>query len=114
MGKRIIFVAGVFNTKDRAVMQNNIKLIAKVSLEFMEAGYCVLTPVLMGTKILDFYNVSTAFNGMWREVSFDYIDLCTEVHVICTPGWQDSKGVMEEIRYAESKNKPITYMEHTL
>lgn len=107
--KRVVFVAGVFNNYDKEVMRENVKRIAGYCAKLLDDDVCCLSPVLFGVTILEYFNLSSSFN-YWEKLSYNYIDMCTEVHVLMTEGWARSRGVQSEIKYAEQTNKSIIYL----
>ena len=106
--KQVIFVAGVFNNYDKDIMRENIKRIAGYCAKLLDDDICCVSPVLFGVTILEYFNLPSTFSR-WEKLSYDYIDMCTEMHVLCSPGWEKSRGVQSEIIYAEKTNKPVYY-----
>ena len=43
----------------------------------------------------------------WWDINKEYINRCDELWVLCLNGWDLSKGVRDEIDYAELIGKPI-------
>ena len=46
----------------------------------------------------------------WKEYTYDLINGCDELYVLCLDGWKDSKGVTDEIAYAKEHGKPVRYV----
>jgi hypothetical protein len=43
----------------------------------------------------------------WQQVDREYMRLCSAMIVLRLPAWQESIGVMAEMRYAEQNNIPV-------
>lgn len=47
----------------------------------------------------------------WTKVNFQFLKNCSELYVLCLPGWAQSKGVQREIKWAKQFHIPITYID---
>lgn len=47
----------------------------------------------------------------WKEYTYELMDSCHELYVLCVDGWKTSKGVQDEIEHAQSNDQPIKYVE---
>ena len=50
----------------------------------------------------------------WLNYSRNLLKRCDRLVVVCLPGWQDSTGVADEVRYATEMGMPIAYVSHEL
>ena len=46
----------------------------------------------------------------WIERDLQYLRFCSELHVLCLPGWYTSKGVNIEIETASLLSIPVKYL----
>lgn len=46
----------------------------------------------------------------WQAYSHKLLNFCTQLVVLCLPGWEQSSGVTGEIAYAREIGIPIRYM----
>ena len=104
--EKVIFISAPFNNVDKDTIRENVKQQARYAVHLLKKDICFVSPILTGTKILDFYNLDSRYNA-WSLMCVQYIDLCTEVHILDLPGWNKSKGVLAEIRYAQANDKKI-------
>lgn len=49
--------------------------------------------------------------GYWIRHGLEMVKACDEVHVICLPGWEESRGIKGELRAARENNLKIIYKE---
>ena len=47
----------------------------------------------------------------WAAFNLAYMRLCSEMIVICLPGWAKSKGVALELEWANYLGIPVTYVD---
>ena len=51
--------------------------------------------------------------AFWMSFCLTYLERCDELWVYMMPGWDVSKGVAEEIRFAKELGIPITYIKYS-
>lgn len=74
----------------------------------IKEGHFVYSPISMCHPIARCVDLPTGFE-YWEAFDYKMIDVCDCMVVLCLKGWQQSKGVIKEIRYAQSKGIPIYY-----
>lgn len=67
------------------------------------------SPILYTHEMAKKHELPKTF-GYWKEVNHHYIDISTEVCILMIEGWSDSKGVRDEIEYAERTGKKVKYI----
>ena len=45
----------------------------------------------------------------WIRHGLEMVKACDEMHILCVPGWRDSKGIQGELRAAKENNLKIVY-----
>lgn len=55
------------------------------------------------------YDVGTGWSD-WEAFDLHLIDNCKEVHVLMLPGWRESHGVQDEVKYAMAEGVPVRYI----
>lgn len=109
--KQVVFVAAPFYSDDKDVRRERTKIVAHYCQQLLKQGICCLSPVIFGTKVLDFYELPANFE-FWEKLSYQYLDLSTEVHVLRIDVWDKFKGLSKEIEYATKLKLPILYKGH--
>lgn len=47
----------------------------------------------------------------WLAWSRELLESCDSIYVLCIDGWEDSRGVQQEIALAQSLEIPIVYID---
>ena len=99
-----VYISGPMTAKNGFSVEENVAAGVKLYLECMRLGLPAFCPHLSGA-------FPSAWSGIpweeWLEYDFAVIDRCT--HVLMMPRWGESKGAVEEQRYAVRNAKPIAY-----
>ena len=104
-----VYVAGAYSANNVLTLLNNIRKGIRWSLKVFLRGYAPFSPWLdfqfhlllreeehEDLAVQDYYDYSMAF-----------LDVCEVVFV--TPGWEESKGTIAEIKRAEELGIPVIY-----
>lgn len=106
----MIYLASKYSADTDQEHEYNYDLALAMAMQLIrDNGLHVYSP------IVHFHHMARRFvlptnAEFWREINFHMIDLSEAVFVYCTFGWRMSKGVAEEIAYAEFIGKPIKYI----
>lgn len=104
---RRVYVAGKMSSDNPIQFLENLRRGMRVSTECLLAGYAVFSPFIDfslffqcrdGEKISD--KVIKASSMKWLEVSDQ---------ILLVPGWEGSKGALDEINRANELKLPIYY-----
>jgi hypothetical protein len=105
----MIFVSVPYSHKDKSVIEFRVKMLSLYCAKLLRNGIWNLTPVTHGTTIFKYTTLPSDFQ-FWKDISYQMIKVCTEVHVLMLEGWQESEGVQGEIKFAKKYNIPIIYI----
>lgn len=105
----MIFIASPYGHDDRDVIRKRIAINAKYCGYLLKKGSIPVSPVMFGSKVLEFVNLPSEFT-FWDKLSFAYLKTCNELHVLHLDGWLQSRGVKEEIVFAKENNIPIKHI----
>lgn len=75
----------------------------------IKLGKTVFSPIAHSHYIAKFHKLPKDV-GFWRKQNQSFIDWCDELWVLGTEGWEESKGILEEIDYAKQAGKPVHYL----
>jgi hypothetical protein len=104
----VIYLACPYSHPDLAVREARFQAAFRVAADLLLAGEVVYTPVVYGHPL-----VAMGVPGDWNFWSrFDHamIEHCDEVRVLALPGWDTSVGVRQEVLFARSLGKPVTFV----
>ena len=75
----------------------------------MRQGFIVYSPISHTHPIAMECGLPTDWE-YWKNIDTSFLEWCDEVHVVCIPGWKESKGVQAEIKIAIKLGKKIVYI----
>ena len=66
--------------------------------------YCSPPHIISIDKTFDQKNNT---HDYWLALDFKFLEICDELWLLTLPGYEQSKGMIEEEKYARLKNKPV-------
>jgi hypothetical protein len=83
---------------------------AEAAAFLCRTGRIVYAPIAHWHWIAKYYALPTDFQ-YWIQVNHRILRCCTELYVLCIPGWEQSRGVADERKYAkEVLDLPVYFM----
>lgn len=108
----MVFVATPFWSFDKEVSERRTAIISKYCGQLLREGIMCTSPVVFGVTVLKFTDLPSNF-AFWDKLSFTTLALSNELHVLMLPGFDESRGVGEEIKFAQERKIPIKFFEVT-
>lgn len=105
----MIYIAAPYSDDDKAVVEYRVKKVCEYSAKLLTEGISCISPITTGTGILTQVKLPTDF-AFWSKLSYDLLDVCTELHILMLPGWEKSIGVDGEVHHAAARQMKITYI----
>ena len=105
------YLAAPYSHRDPKVMAQRAKLASKAAALLFKSGMKVFSPLSHSHPIVE-QSGGRLFGGFedWKEYDFFFLSKCTELFVLMLPGWEDSIGVIGEIKYAHKLDIPIRWV----
>lgn len=97
---KVAYIAGAYTSDNSYGVCENILRAREVNKWAWEHGYAGISPH-MNTAFLD----GLCEYQVWATGYINILERCDLV--ILVPGWEDSKGTQEEIKFAQMCNIPI-------
>lgn len=97
---KVAYIAGKYTDNSSYAIRNNIRRAEKVNEWAWKYGYVAICPHT-NTQFLD----GLCDYEVWATGYLNILERCD--FVILVPGWEDSKGTKEEIKFAQMCNIPI-------
>ena len=72
-------------------------------------GLHVFSPIVYNHPVSTEYDFPKDYDW-WKPIDRHFLDFCDEVWVLKMPHWKDSVGITDEIAYAKSQGKKVTYI----
>ena len=104
-----IYLAGPYSHKDERVRKFRAKMIDKKCAELINQGYCVFSPISHSHTLVEFLPFESRDWDFWKKQDYTHLMTCQELHVFCLPGWNKSRGVNDEIRWAVDAGMKIVF-----
>lgn len=108
MGK-VYYLCSPYSHEDPAVRQKRFEEAQRCAYSLQERGFILVEPIGSNHYKSVTFNVSPSFT-YWKKTCEALIDRTDGIVVLLMDGWQESKGVQAEIRYAKSLDKEVVYM----
>jgi hypothetical protein len=105
--KRFVYVAAPFWHDSETVRAYRRRKAIEYSEQLFFKGILFYSPLMYSERFKD----RKAREGFWIEHGLKMVDVCTEIHVLCLEGWQDSRGIQGEVARAERNGAEVRYIE---
>lgn len=112
-GQQKIYLACPYTHKYPAIRMFRFKKVSKFAATLMKEGHLVFSPISHSHQICVEANLPIDF-AYWQELDNSFLEWCTVMIVLKLDGWEDSKGIQEEIKIAQFMGKEVIYMEYKL
>lgn len=106
---KIIYVASPYSSSDDAVRKLNYIKVSFYTANLIAKGLVALSPIAYGHPLLDFAEMPSDWK-FWQHFCITFLEKCDIMHVLMLPGWDKSRGVLEEIEYCEKHGIPVQYI----
>jgi len=101
-----IYLAAPYTHPDPEIVKFRVKAINAHAAYLMRAGrgHIVFSPISHSHPIAMENNLPTTFE-FWQRQNREFIVWCDVVMVLRLNGWQESRGLVDEMKYAKLINK---------
>jgi len=107
----IKYLACPYTHKEATVRNSRAAMASRAAAFFMQQGHVIYSPITHGHNIEPYLKspFETDAHSFWMPQCLPFVEAASELWVLCLPGWLVSKGVLEEIEFAQKLKKPIKY-----
>jgi hypothetical protein len=107
-----IYLAQPYSSPDPDVVAYRVEQAFKATAKLMGEGELVFSPIVHTHELGKYIDPALAAqHAFWMKQDIVILRHAAELRVLVLPGWQQSKGVAQEILVAEMCQIPITFME---
>ena len=107
----ILYLAVPFTHSDPKIRENRFQTACRAAAKLMESGITVFSPLSHSVPIVRHGNLDELDSTFWLSMDTPILRHCDEILVLCLDGWEESRGVKEEMLFALENNMPITMIE---
>lgn len=108
---KLSYVASPYSHPIDDIRIENYKIVSNFVANLVKNGNVVFSPITYGHHLVEFRTMPTDFE-FWENFCLTFLSKCDEMIVLKIPGWEDSIGIKNEIRYCEVHDIPIYYIEY--
>jgi hypothetical protein len=105
----LAYLACPYSDPDPQVKMKRHALANRVAYELLSQGVLVFSPLTYSVPLQQLGSHRGWVS--WKKFDLEIISRCDRMIVLKLPGWESSKGVMEEITYAQEIGLPVEWME---
>lgn len=106
---KLVYLASPYSDQDAMIMEGRRIAACKVAADLIRPGWSVFCPIAHNVAIIQQTEIPTGWER-WKAQDLGVLEACDELVVLMLPGWEQSKGVSEEIKAAEEFGIPVNYM----
>lgn len=106
----MIYLASPYSHFDPARRQSRYEQIMAVTAKFLAEGHHVYSPIVH-CHPLSLAHILPGDFAFWQSYNIHMLGRAQELWVVQLEGWQESKGVEEEIIHALRAAKPVLYFD---
>lgn len=107
--KELVYLASPYTTPSLVEEHTRWVNTCIAAAELINQGYMVFSPIAH-THPIKIYGDLEGHWEMWKEYDERMITNCDSLFVLTIEGWDKSKGVAEEVKFAQRLGKPIYYV----
>jgi hypothetical protein len=109
----MIYVASPYSHPDENIRIERFNKVSKFVTNLVSKGFCAISPITYGHTLLNYKNMPTDFE-FWNNFCISLLSKADILYVYKIEGWNQSKGLNEEIKYAQENNIEIIYIEEDI
>ncbi len=109
---KIEYLAIPYTDKSEKVRAFRAEVADYIWYTLLKQNRIIYSPISMGHFIATKYDMPTSWK-FWSDIDREFIRHCRKVIVVTLPGWKESIGVMDEIKFATDNSIPVEYYDPT-
>lgn len=110
----LVYIAAPYAHESELVMQVRYEIINRVCTKIILDQRCsIFSPISHGHMInLKVSKEDSGFDkrGYWMDMDFKILRNCSNMFVLMMEGWEQSKGILEEIKFCKANNIEISFI----
>jgi len=106
----IIYLASPYSHPSDKTRELNFHQITALAAKMVSEGHVVISPIAYGHTLLSYREMPSSWE-FWQNFCSQILYKCDKIIVCKMEGWENSKGVADEISIAKDRGIPIEYVE---
>lgn len=103
------YIASPYSHPDKWVQEARAKAAAIYTAAILEKGGMAFSPICHSHELAKVAKLPGDAD-FWEKWNGTMLRRCTQLIVLCLPGWEKSLGIRFEIGYATARDIPIKYV----
>lgn len=104
--KPLIYLASPYSHPNPAVVEQRFQDVSRAAAMMTQDGLMVFCPIAHSHPMA-VYGGLTGNWEFWKAIDTEWIERCSELHLLMLPGWNTSTGVNAEVDIALKLGLPI-------
>lgn len=104
----MIYLASPYSHELASVRQRRFVQARDFTFYQLGRGVPLFSPIVYGHQFSVEYKVGTSYEE-WLALNTAMMDAAHTLWVLCLEGWEESRGVEQEIEYMTSQGKPVYF-----
>ena len=105
----MIYIASPYTHKNPTYREYRYKMALYYVYQCFMKGEPVFSPIVHNHSMAKHYDMPKEFE-FWRAINDNFIINSISIRVLMLHGWRQSQGVTHEIAFAETYDKPVSYI----
>jgi hypothetical protein len=110
LDSKLIYLASPYSHPDDDIRINNYNVVSNIAADMVSKGDVVFSPISYGHNLVNFKEMPTDWD-FWFNFCVTFLLKCDKLVVCKIPGWENSRGVKEEIEIALKCGIEVEYIE---
>jgi hypothetical protein len=106
---RLVYLSSPYSHPDPVTMEQRRVATCSAAGYLIGRGIPVISPIAHNAAIIQQTGGETGWD-IWKPQDLAILKACTEMVILCLPGWEASKGIQAEFHAAMELGKPVSYM----
>jgi hypothetical protein len=108
--KPLIYLASPYSHESELVQYHRYEQVLGIAKEMIVKGHLVFSPIIHSYYIaMECPDIKQGFEG-WKEFDLRILAKCDKLLVVQMDGWEESKGIKEEIKEAQRLGIEIDFL----
>ncbi len=106
----LLYLGTPYTHVDQSVMAARFLAVNRTAVKLINDGFLVFSPITHGHPLALDGDLPRDWE-YWKQYSLRMLSMCDALVVLRVDGWKESKGLTEEIEFANINGMPIWYRE---
>ena len=106
-----VYLGSPYTDKSKLVQHNRYLQVSRVVADMLCHGVHVYSPIVHCHELAKRFRLPGDFQ-FWQDYNYAMLERSSAFHLLELTGWNDSKGLKAEIKFALEKAIPIIRMSH--